>query len=123
LGLAVRQDRGDRFLDHAGRRSGAKLVSRGPEAPPRLRFVEYGAKRCLSGQEGGYYKGAWWRSLYMVMVHALLGRDIGDRWACYLRNAEDAEYVFSDVAFTNLDKTPTSVDKMVDKIPIRGRPP
>jgi hypothetical protein len=40
----------------------------------------------------------------MVVIHALLGRDIGDRWDRSLRNTEDAEYVFSNVAFTNLDK-------------------
>ena len=67
-------------------------------------FVENGAKRFLSGQEGGYSRGAWLRSLYMVMVHALLGREIGERWDRSLRNPEDAEYFYANVAFTNLDK-------------------
>ena len=40
-------------------------------------FIENGAKRYLSGQKDGYVSGAWLRSLYMVMVHALLGREIG----------------------------------------------
>ena len=40
----------------------------------------------------------------MVMVHVLLGREIGDRWDRSLANPEDAEYFYSNVAFTNLDK-------------------
>ena len=67
-------------------------------------FVENGAKRHLSGQKGGYSRGAWLRSLYMVMVHALLGREIGERWDHSLRNPEDAEYFYANVAFTNIDK-------------------
>lgn len=67
-------------------------------------FVENGAKRFLSGQEGGYSRGAWLRSLYMVMVHALLGREIGERWDRSLRNPEDAEYFYANVALTNVDK-------------------
>lgn len=67
-------------------------------------FIENGAKWYLSGKEGGYTRGAWLRSLYMVMVHALLGREIGDEWAQTLRNPEDAEYFYANVAFTNLDK-------------------
>ncbi len=53
---------------------------------------------------GGYARGAWWRSLYIVMVHVLLGREIDDRWDRSLRNPKDAEYFYSNVAFTNLDK-------------------
>ncbi len=67
-------------------------------------FVENGAKRYLSGQKGGYSGGAWLRSLYMVMVHALLGREIGERWDRSLRNPEDAEYFYANVALTNVDK-------------------
>lgn len=67
-------------------------------------FVENGAKRYLSGQKGGYSRGAWLRSLYMVMVNVLLGREIGDRWDPALRNPEDAEHLYSNAAFTNLDK-------------------
>jgi len=52
-------------------------------------FVENGAMRYLSGQGGGYYGGAWLRSLYMVMVHALLGREIGERWDRSLLNPEE----------------------------------
>ncbi len=58
-------------------------------------FIENGAKRYLSGQKGGYSRGAWWRSLYTVMVHVLLGREIGDRWDRSLANPEDAEYFYS----------------------------
>jgi hypothetical protein len=67
-------------------------------------FIENGPKKYLSGEEGGYRRGAWWRRLYMVMVHVLLDREIGDRWDSRLANPEDAECVFSNVAFTNLDK-------------------
>jgi hypothetical protein len=67
-------------------------------------FIENGPKKALSGERGGFSKGAWWRSLYMVMVHVLLGREIGERWDKRLANPDDAEYVFSHVAFTNLDK-------------------
>ncbi len=67
-------------------------------------FVENGAKRYLSGQDGGYYGGAWLRSFYMVVVHALLGREIGERWGRSLRNPEDAEYFYANVALTNVDK-------------------
>jgi hypothetical protein len=67
-------------------------------------FIENGPKKYLSGERGGFRKGAWWRPLYGVMVHVLLGREIGERWDKRLANPEDAEYVFSHVAFTNLDK-------------------
>jgi len=67
-------------------------------------FIENGPKKFLSGEKGGFAKGTWWRSLYMVMVHVLLGRVIGERWDRRLANPEDAEFVFSKVAFTNLDK-------------------
>jgi hypothetical protein len=67
-------------------------------------FIENGPKKSLSGEKGGFAKGAWWRSLYRVMVHVLLGREIGERWDRGLANPEDAEFVFSNVAFTNLDK-------------------
>jgi hypothetical protein len=67
-------------------------------------FIENGPKKYLSGQEGGYRKGSWWRPLYTVMVHVLLGREIGEKWNSRLANPEDAEFVFSNVAFTNLDK-------------------
>jgi hypothetical protein len=40
----------------------------------------------------------------MVMVHVLLGREIGERWDPHLARPDDAEFVFSNVAFTNLDK-------------------
>jgi hypothetical protein len=68
-------------------------------------FLENGPKKYLSGQEDGYTKGAWWRSLYRVMVHVPLGREIGEGWDKRLANPDDAELVFSNVvAFTNLDK-------------------
>lgn len=67
-------------------------------------FIENGAKRHLSGQKGGYARGAWWRSLYMVIVHALQDREMDERWDRSLANSEDAELFFSTVAFTNLDK-------------------
>ena len=67
-------------------------------------FIENGPKKYLSGERGGFARGAWWRALYMVMVHVLLGREIGERWDRRLANPEDAEFVFSNVAFTNLDK-------------------
>lgn len=67
-------------------------------------FIENGPKKYLSGQEGGYRRGSWWRPLYTVMVHVLLGKEIGEGWDSRLANPEDAEFVFSHVAFTNLDK-------------------
>lgn len=67
-------------------------------------FIENGAKRYLSGQKGGYYGGAWLRSLYIVMVHTLLGRELGDRWDRSLRNPKDAEYFYANVTLTNVDK-------------------
>jgi hypothetical protein len=67
-------------------------------------FIENGPKKYLSGERGGFAKGAWWRSLYMVMVHVLLCREIHERWDRGLANPDDAEFVFSKVAFTNLDK-------------------
>ena len=67
-------------------------------------FIENGPKKYLSGERGGFSKGAWWRSLYRVMVHVLHGTEIGERWEKRLANPDYAEYVFSHVAFTNLDK-------------------
>jgi hypothetical protein len=67
-------------------------------------FLENGPKKYLSGERGGYAKGKWWLYLYMVMVHVLLGREIGEKWDRGLANPDDAEFVFSKVAFTNLDK-------------------
>jgi hypothetical protein len=67
-------------------------------------FIENGAKRYLAGEKGGYSRGAWWRYLYMVMVHVLLGRKIGDRWNRSLADSKEAELFVSNVAFTNLDK-------------------
>lgn len=82
-------------------------------------FIENGPKRYLSGESGGYAKGAWWRSLYMVIVHALQSRKVGERWDRSMANPEDATFFFSNVAFTNLDKVArkkNNLDRTLRKI-------
>lgn len=39
-------------------------------------FIEQGAKKYLSGEKGGYARGAWWRSLYSV-VYVFRDKQIG----------------------------------------------